>query len=392
MASASTRFDVIVIGAGSMGAAACYHLARRGHRVLGLDQFSVPNALSSHHGLTRMIRMSYYEHPDYVPLLRRAYDLWDELADVHGHPLKFEVGGLYAGPPDGPVVGGALRAARAHGLAHQVFTPAEAAHHFPAFTLPEDFAVMYEPRAGFVMCERAVAAHATAALERGAELHGHERVVGWREERGGVVVETDRAVYHADQLILSSGAWTTRLMADLGVRLEVTRQVLGWVWPGQPAEFEVGRFPVWAIERPDGSLDYGFPIIPETPGFKLAHHGLGAPADPDRVERGPVAGDEEDFRYPLRRYLLGADGPTLAMRVCLYTNSPDGHFIIDRHPGYERVTLACGFSGHGFKFCPVVGEILADLAMERATTLPAQFLGLARFGRSWMNGMGGCRR
>ena len=373
-------FDVIVIGLGAMGSSACYHLARRGVRVLGLEQFDIPHALGSSHGSSRMIRLAYYEHPDYVPLLRRAYELWDELEAVSGQKLLYRTGGLYLGPRDGEIVGGSLRAAREHGLTHEVLEREELRKQFPQFQIPEPWVGMFEPEAGFLVPERVVAAQAHAALRAAAELRGREAVVEWSSDARGVRVRTNKGEYRAGHLVLCEGPWSGKLVRDLGVELKVTRQVMGWVWPKEPESFALGRLPVWAIDRLDGTIHYGFPMVDDVPGFKLAHHGPGGLIDPDHVLRDPQPGDEESFRPILRSMIPAADGPLLSMKVCLYTNSPDGHFIIDRHPKHERVTIACGFSGHGFKFASVVGEVLADLAMKGSTELPVGFLKLSRFG------------
>jgi sarcosine oxidase len=373
------NFDVIVIGVGAMGSSACFHLARRGVRVLGLEQFDIPHALGSSHGQSRMIRLAYYEHPDYVPLLRRAYQLWDDLESLSGQKLLYRTGGVYIGPMEGEVVSGSLRAAREHKLAHELLDHAELGKRFPQFKVPVSWVAMWEPEAGFLTPENVIAAYAEATLRGGAELHGREAVVEWNADASGVKVRTERDEYHAEKLIFCGGPWTSKLMADLGVRLNVTRQVLGWVWPKDPELFELGRLPVWAIDHLDGTLHYGFPLLKDVPGFKIGHHGPGRETDPDRVTRDPQAGDEETFRPVLKEMIPAADGALLSMKVCMYTNSRDHHFIIDRHPVHERVTLACGFSGHGFKFASVVGEILADFALEGKTRLPAQFLGLGRF-------------
>ena len=376
-------YDVIVVGVGAMGSSACYHLARRGVRVLGLERFDIPHARGSSHGSSRMIRTAYYEHPDYVPLLRRAYELWRELEAATGQELLHVTGGLYLGPPDGGLVGGSLQAARLHGLEHELLDRPAVARWFPQFHVPHDWVGFYETQAGWLPPEKVVAAYAGAALAAGAELHGHEPVVGWSSDASGVTVRTGRGEYRGEyraaRVIFCGGAWTDRLVTDLGVRLVVTRQVMGWVWPKEPAPFQPGRLPVWAIDYPDGSLDYGFPMHPDTPGLKVAHHASGTPTDPDAVAPEPLPGDEQTFRPALARFLPGADGPLLAMRVCLYTNSPDHHFIIDRHPADPRVTLACGFSGHGFKFASVAGEVLANLSLDGRTRHPTGFLGLGRF-------------
>lgn len=371
-------FDVIVVGVGAMGSSACYQLARRGLSVLGLDRFDIPNALGSSHGQSRMIRLAYYEHPDYVPLLKRAYELWDELESISGEKLLHITGGIYIGPENGELVGGSLRAARQHGLDHELLDHDELRRRFPQFHVPGEWVGLHEPRAGFLRPERVVAAYAQAALRAGAELHGREAVVEWGADAHGVTVQTTRSVYRADHLIFCGGPWSAQLLRDLQVPLVVTRQVMGWVWPKEPELFGLGRLPVWAIDRQDGTLHYGFPMSSDVPGFKVAHHAKGRATEPDLVMRDPLPGDEETFRPVLRQMIPAADGPLLSLKVCLYTNSPDQHFIIDRHPQVERVTLACGFSGHGFKFASVVGEVLADLATNGRTALPARFLSMGR--------------
>jgi sarcosine oxidase len=373
------KYDVIVIGVGAMGSSACYHLARRGARVLGLEQFDIPHALGSSHGQSRMIRLAYYEHPDYVPLLKRAYELWHELEAISGQKLLYLTGGLYIGPQSGELVAGSLECARRHALAHELLDRQELARRFPQFQVPGDYVALYEAQAGFLLPERVISAYAEAALRAGAQLHGREPVLDWSASARGATVRTTRGEYRADKLVFCGGAWSGRLLKDLGANLTVTRQVLGWVWPTQPDLFTLGRLPVWAIDRLDGTIYYGFPMMNDVPGFKLAHHGPLAATDPDRVARDPLPGDEETFRPVLRSMIPAADGPLLSMKVCLYTNSPDQHFIIDRHPLHDRVTIACGFSGHGFKFASVVGEILADYATSGKIALPAQFLRIDRF-------------
>ena len=377
-----SRYDVIIIGLGAMGTAACHHLARRNARILGLDQFDIPHGRGSSHDHSRMIRLAYHEHPNYVPLLRRAYELWHELERASGQTLLHLTGGLYMGPPRGELVSGALSAAREHHLPHELLSRSQLAERFSQFTVPDDFVGVLEPNAGFLLPERVISAHAELAMRAGAELHGREEVIDWEADATGGTVRTRRGTYRADHLLFCGGAWSAQLLRDLGVELVVTRQALGWVWPKQPELFELGRFPVWAIGQPDGSLHYGFPMMGpsgDNPGLKIAHHARGAMADPRTVSREPMAGDEESFRWVLERYLPAADGPLLSLRTCLYTNSPDGHFIIDRHPKHANVTLACGFSGHGFKFASVMGEVLADLSLQGRTQWPVEFLRLDRF-------------
>jgi sarcosine oxidase len=377
---ANATFDVIVIGVGAMGASACWQLARRGVRVLGLEQFSIGHVLGSSGGQTRMIRLAYYEHPDYVPLLRRAYALWEEMERESGQRVLFKTGGIYMGPENGEVVGGTLTAARLHGLAVQRVSQAQVRSRWPQFRVPDEFVGVWEPEAGFLLSEKAIGVFARVALEAGAEIHGHEAATRIDSEGGGVRVITNKGSYSAGRVVVCGGAWTSKLVRELGVELVVTRQVLGWVWPAKNAErFRLGEFPVWGVEQADGSLAYGFPMLDDYPGLKAARHGRGRPVDPDRVNREATADDEREVRELVGRWLPDGLGPTVAMRICMYTNSPDSHFILDRLPGRENVVIACGFSGHGFKFASVMGEALADLAVEGKTPLPVGFLGLSRF-------------
>ena len=375
----SSSYDVIVVGAGAMGASACRHLAGRGLRVLGLEQFGIPHGLGSSHGSSRLFRMAYFEHPDYVPLLRRARDLWRKWEEESGQSLLSQIGGLYMGPPSSGLIAGSLAAARQHALPHEALDCAEIGARFPQFHLPDNYLALYEPQAGFVRPELAVAVAAGLALRDGADIHGHEPVTHWRADAHGVTVHTPQAVYGAERLMFCGGPWSGRLVQELGVELAVTRQVMGWAWPRLPELFTPDKLPTWAIEQADGTFHYGVPMLPDVPGVKIARHGRGTPTDPDTVARQPLPGDEDDFRPALRRFLPDADGPLTSLRVCLYTNSPDGHFILDHHPAHPNVLLACGFSGHGFKFMPVIGEALADLAQWGATELPVGFLGLSRF-------------
>ena len=368
-----------------MGSAACFHLAQRSVRVLGLDQFSIPHSLGSSHGDSRMIRLCYYEHSDYVPLLLRAYQLWGDLEKRTQQKLLYKTGGIYMGPADCDFISGTVCAADQHRLPHEKLDRAQLRDRFPQFQVPDDHIGLYEPEAGLLAPERVVAAHAELALQHGAILHAHEPVIDWSASAGGITVRTPKQTYSADRIVFCGGAWSAQLLRELSVPLVVTRQVLGWVWPKKPDQFALGTLPVWAINNDDGSIHYGFPMLPAAshgrPGFKIAHHFHGTPTSPDTINRVPQPDDENDFRHVLQRFIPDADGPLLSMAVCMYTNSPDSHFIIDRHPMHERAIIACGFSGHGFKFASVVGEIVADLAMHGHSDLPIEFLGLNRFTR-----------
>ncbi len=375
-------YDVIVVGVGAMGSATCYHLAKRGVRVLGLEQFDIPHSLGSSHGYSRMIRLAYFNHPDYVPLLRQAYLSWQHLEnDYNAGKIIHMTTGLYIGQPGSRVVEGSLKACIQHGLQHDVLSHADMARQYPQFTLPEDYTAVRDYSAGFVLPERANCAHAELAMQLGAHLHGREPVTGWTSDAKGVTVTTTRGTYHAGKIVFTGGAWTGRLLADLGVDMVVTRQMLGWVWPRKPMDFKVGQFPVWILDRPDGHNYYGFPMMPDNPGFKFAYDKRGTPSDPDKLDRQPNEDDEKHLRPFLQKYIPQADGPILSIRACMYTNTPDFQFILDHHPVYKNVSIACGFSGHGFKFATVIGMVMSQLALDGKSTLPIDFLGLKRFAK-----------
>lgn len=376
----SNTYDVIVVGLGAMGSAACHHLCKQGMRVLGLEQFSIPHGWGSSHGHSRVIRLLYHESPQYIPLLRRAYNLWHHLETESGQKLIDITGGLLMGPAKGAIISGAARAAKEHHLDYRALTAAEVRREFPQFHIPDGHHAIYDSNAGFVRPEAAIAAHALLALTRGADLRGHEPVMHWESGPHGASVTTPRGVYSAGQILFCGGAWSGTLLGELGVKLQIIRQVLIWTWPRRPELFELGRMPVWMFEENDGSEFYGFPMMAGPPGLKLAGHHYPAPAsNPDVLRRGVTDEDARPVRHFLSQYMPDGDGPTLSMQPCMYTNSPDKHFIIDRHPHYPNVMLACGFSGHGFKFASAIGEALAQLATGTGTSAPIEFLRLSRF-------------
>ncbi len=371
------RFDVAIVGLGAMGAAAAWQVAARGRRVVGFDRFRPPHAMGSSTGRSRIIREAYWEAPFYVPLVRRAYELWRELEQRSVRPLLRPTGGLVIGPETGALVRGALASARAHDVSHEVLSAAEVRARYAL--KPEDGLVgVVEPRAGVLMPEDCISAMLGEAQRHGVSLRLDEPVLGWSAAGGRVTIRTINDEYHADRLILSAGAW---MMGDLpGVRLPLTvaRQVMFWLEPRRgTAPLTPDRCPVWLWETRDGPMYYGFPDLGS--GVKLARHHGGESTTPDRVNR-QVGQDEA------RELLAFAGGalPDLGRiisdaRVCLYTNTPDEHFIIDRHPEALGVVLASPCSGHGFKFAPVVGEILADLVTDRAPRHDLSMFRLNRF-------------
>lgn len=374
-----TRYDVIVLGVGGMGSAALFELARRGRRVLGLEQFAPGHDRGSSHGQTRVIRKAYYEHPDYVPLLRRACERWYDLEQRCGRRLFVECGCLSIGPPGGEVVPGVRRAADQHGLPVEPLTAGELRRRFPAFRFGDDVVAVLEREAGFLYVEECVRAHADEARRLGADLRDGEPAVSWEATAGGVVVRTAKGVYAADRLVITAGAWAGRVLAGLGLPLTVLRKVLLWFGTSAPASLRRDVFPVYMAETP-GGLFYGFPVI-DGLGHKVARHDGGElVGDPEALDRAVTDADAEECRAFLRAHLPAADGALRAGKVCLYTVTPDHHFVIDLHPGRPQVVIAAGFSGHGFKFASVVGEVLADLAENGRTDLPVGMFRIARFG------------
>lgn len=363
-----------------MGSAACAHLARKGVEVLGLDQFQPPHEMGSHHGGARMIRQSYFEHPDYVPLLMRAYALWRELERESGRRLLFETGGLYMGPPGALIVEGALRAAREHSLPHELLDAASIRERFPAFRIPDSFAGFYEERAGYLLPGEAILAHLDMARRYGAILSTEQQVLAWKAGHHGVEVTTAEGTHRADRLVITSGLWAARLLGEIGVFLRVTRQPLAWMEIEDAGPFHGKRFPCWFIEtnRPWGH--YGFPVREGEPRLKFALHQPGRTVMPGEPMAESADGEEAGGLHDFARTYFGEEAcGRLTTRLCRYTNSPDQHFIIGKHPEDPRVLLAAGFSGHGFKFGTVIGEILAELTIEGETRQPIALFSPNRF-------------
>ena len=369
------RYDAIVVGVGGMGSAALFHLARRGQRVLGLERFDVPNELGSSHGVTRIIRLAYYEHVDYVPLLRRSYELWRELEAGAGEQLLHITGSLDAGPPGQLVFSGSVRSCEEHGLPHEVLDARAVERRFPAYRLDPDSMAVLQPEGGFLLPERCIVVHVEAAQALGAEVHAREPVTGWEPAGDGVSVTTDRAEYDADRLVLTGGAWMHELA---GLPVEPERQVLAWLQPLRPELFAPDRFPVFNLQLAEDDRYYGFPVF-GIPGFKFGrYHHLHERGPADELEREPRADDERVLRDFAERHFPDGAGPTMTLKTCLFENSPDEHFILDTLPDAPQVVVGGGFSGHGFKFCSVVGEILADLAADGKTRHEIGFLRLGR--------------
>ncbi len=375
------HYDVVVIGQGAMGSAALHHLASRGARVLGLEQYQTGHTRGSSHGLTRVIRLAYFEHPSYVPLLRRAYELWRDLEKKAGRKLLHVTGIVEIGPPDGVVVGGTLSASRLHKLEHEELTAAQVMQRFPVFRIPDHYAGVWQPDGGFLEAEACVAAQQAAGRAAGAELRENVSVRAIEPRNGHLRVVTDDETFEAGSVVVAAGSYIKRLLPGPAAPLRVTRQVLGWFKPSDPALFMPGRFPVFFLDSAHGQ-HYGFPIF-GVDGVKVAKHGhQDETMDPERENRPVGPEDEAAIRAALTAHIPAADGPMLNAVTCRYTMTPDQDFVIDRLPEDPRIVMLSPCSGHGFKFASVVGEIAADLALDGRTRHDISRFALTRLGQS----------
>lgn len=391
--ASSTLYDVIVIGVGSMGSSACYYLAKRGYKVLGLEQFEISHEFGSHAGQSRIIRKAYFEHPDYVPLLEKAYENWKTLEKETGQQLYFKTGLLYAGDSANEIIKGVKQSAALYNIELEQLKVEEAANRFPQFAFPKNYEILFEPEAGFITPEKAIRLYASEAKKNGATIHSNEKVIEWtkrtpseKKDGNDIIVKTDKDIYQCNKVVITAGAWAGKMIPGFMDKIKVTRQFIAWIKTKTDDQFALNNFPCWMIGDEDKhGCYYGFPLLDtkkfgEPAGLKLAHHYPKDVTDPDKVNRETTKVDIENVKYCLDKYLPGVFDSVLSTKICLYANSPDENFIIDKLPGFEEnVSIACGFSGHGFKFASVVGEILADLALERKTKLPVQFLSPKRF-------------
>jgi sarcosine oxidase len=354
--------DVAIVGLGAMGSAALYHLASRGQRVIGIERATPGHIGGSSHGESRIIRMAYFEHPSYVPLLRRAYENWLTLERVTGAKLMTITGILEAGIPGSAVVQGSLAAARLHDLPHEILSARQVSERFPAFKFPADWDAVFQPDGGFLRPELAIDTHIAAGVASGADIRTNTIVSSITPISGGVRLATaDGAVIEAGSVIVSAGAWIGELFPALMPHLRLTRQALGWFDPVQPVLVGPDHFPVFLLESKDDVI-YGFPDFAGT-GVKAASHMHGRPLScADAALQDANVADANRISNMLTRYVPAAAGPVRTLKTCIYTNTPDQDFILGPHAAYPQIVLASPCSGHGFKFASVIGEILADLA------------------------------
>lgn len=375
----SSQYDVIVAGVGAMGSAACWHLAKRGLRVLGLERFDLGHGMGSSHGLTRIIRLAYFEGSHYVPIVRRAHQLWSETGEAAGLKLLHVTGSLELAPAGLGPVESSLQSCLDHGLAHEVLERGEIARRFPAFHLPEGHIGLWQPGGGFVASEKAIYAHVGLAQSKGADIRTGEPMLDWAPTAdGGVTVRTERGSYSAGRLVITSGGWIADAVPALAERVRTVRQAIGWFTTRRPELFREGAFPVFVLNVEEGNF-YGFPLY-EHPGFKLGGPHFGRePIDPHQPDRTASPTQLRLLRECLARYIPEAAGEPLTLRGCIYTVTPDEDFIIDAVPGAPQAVFASCCSGHGFKFASAIGEILADLSTTGQPAFDLSPFSLSRF-------------
>ncbi|RLT58329.1 MAG: N-methyl-L-tryptophan oxidase [Chloroflexi bacterium] len=373
----SETFDVVVLGLGVMGASAVHQLAGRGVRVLGLDANQRGHVLGSSHGRSRIIREAYYEAVEYVPLVQRAFVQWRELEEETGLDLLLMTGCLNIGRPGPHVVDGVIASARRHGLLSEVLPSDAMRSRFPAFALPESHVGVYQPTAGVLNADACVGALVDASVARGATIRHGEMVSSWEPDGDGVIVRTPSGTIRAQHLVITAGPWSASVLADLGLPLQAVRQYVVHFEPQAPERFSPPGFPAFIWDVAEGEV-YGIPYLPGS-GFKVGGHDPGEPCTPETARRTVTVEEIENVRSIFERCLPGCATTMSMAATCLYTVTPDRHFIIDRHPAHPQVSYAAGFSGHGFKFGPTIGEVLADLAIKGSSRHDVAFLRAARF-------------
>lgn len=377
----TAKLKCAVIGAGAAGAAVAYALARRGADVHLFEQFSLFHDRGSSHGPTRLFRTAYFEHPDYVPILQRAEKLWRNLEAECGGALYDKTGVLMAGAPDSELIAGVRKAAADHGLELEALSRAQFSARFPWFSLDEKMEVLLEHDAGYVRADKTIAAFIEQAGKYGAQIHERSAVNAWNEKAGELFLDVNGERYAFDRLVIAPGAYAASLLGDIGAPVKPLRKTLFWTAAGDARFHHAKGFLPFAIQQSDGRFFYGFPAIDDD-GVKVGEHTGGAAVD-NPSDDPPEAREQDrrDVAAFLKQHAPGLPATPGKEQSCLYEMSPDTHFMIDKHPADERVSFAAGLSGHGFKFAPVIGEALADLATKGETMPEFGFLKLSRFSR-----------
>jgi sarcosine oxidase len=372
-------FDVAVLGVGGIGSAACYHLARTGLRVIGIEQFSIPHSRGSSHGVTRILREGLHENETYVPLVRRALELWRELEKTSGTQLFYQTGSLDIGLPESSIVVGSLNSCQRWSIPHETFAASELRRRYPVLRIYDEMVAVFQPNSGFVLAEGSITAHVNGACDHGAEIHGHEKMIGWEANGDGYAIQTSHDRYEVGQIVFTVGAWASKV-AGLSVQVRPERAVLGWFQPKEnAARFGVGSLPVWIIDSPDGGHFYGLPVF-GIPGFKLGRLSRNLDeVDPDLPLLEPDSRDEQDLRQFLEKHFPDANGSLLSMQTAFFEHSPDRHFIIGELPDFPGAWVIAGLSGHGFKYASALGELAKDLLVQRKSGYDLSPFRLDRF-------------
>lgn len=374
-----TSFDVAIIGLGAMGSAAAYHLSRRGQKVLGIDRFAPPHDQGSSHGKSRMIREAYFEHPLYVPLVQRAFALWSELEhDAGGQTFLHHTGGLMVGTESSPLIQGTLRSATAHRIPHEVLSAGKLHRRYPAFAPLDDMVGVLETRAGILLPDEIISAQLSLAADRGADFRLNEAVVGWERSNQGIDVRTSSGTVNARQVVVTAGSWLGELLPELALPLSVERQVIHWFEANKFPEYHTAdRMPVSLWQLANGQVFYTKPDIGD--GIKVGVHHGGRTQTASTLDRQVSPSEDAEIFDLLRRFVPFAKGSVISRAVCMYTNTPDEHFIVDRHPGVSELLVVSACSGHGFKFASVIGEIVADLITTGVSKFDLSPFSISRF-------------
>jgi sarcosine oxidase len=369
-------YDVIVVGAGGMGSAAAYHVARSGAKTLVLEQFSRGHAFGSSHGYSRVIRL-FYHKAFYTELMKTAYAEWRKVEEISGKRLLFTTGSVIIAPQGHDYAVSVRRSMEEAGIASEWWDRTQLAARFPQFRVEDGLSILYQKDTGFLHASECVLTHLQLAERYGAEVREETSVaaIDWQGETPEVIAGGER--FRARKVVVTAGPWTGQLLGELGLPLTVTRQQVVYYRPTDASLFQPGRFPIF-VDVTWGEFLYGFPVF-GWEGVKVARHGMGWVVSPDTCDRTPDTDYVEHLRAFLRERLPDAAGDAVHAEVCLYTETPDEDFIIDAHPHCSRLIIAAGFSGHGFKFCSLVGRILSEMVLNGGTGFDIRPFRLSRF-------------
>lgn len=377
------QYDVIVVGAGAMGMSAGYHLAANGRKTLLIDADNPPHGSGTHHGETRIIRHAYGEGREYTPMALRAQSLWYELEKETGRKLFLQTGLLQTGEPGSQMLSEMMQSAEEHNLPVEILDAEAIRRRWPGLALPESHIGCYEGDSGLLFCEVCVAAYRDAALSKGAELKVNTPVMDIRPDDDGVTVVTKEASYRAKALVVTAGKFAGPILRSVGLTpaLKPVRKTVAW-FPTYTHDYDSDRFPAFLFDLPEG-IYYGFPSI-DGSGVKVGRHDGEAhpsPLDGPLPPYGSYPEDGQDVSHYVQRYMPGVSPTAAKGSACTYTMTPDEHFIVDRHPEYAHIAIGAGFSGHGFKFASVIGEMLSKLALNESPGFDISLFSLDRFNR-----------